>query len=174
MSARFFLKEQTAEAHERLDAHFGNYDLSNPGEYAAFLTAHAAALLTVEQALDDADAASLVPEWPQMRRSPYIRADLEKLGADVPPLPAFPALRGDADILGALYVLEGSRLGGKLLRQSVGERLPAAYLQHLAPTPWPEFVALIERKLYSPVEREQAAVAANRVFAAFLDAAMVA
>lgn len=173
MSARAFLKAQTAAAHDALDAHFGAYDLADRGQYAEFLSVHAAALFAVERALEEAGVERIMPQWPAMRRSLLIQRDLDALGTSPASQPAIARLQGEAEILGALYVLEGSRLGGKLLMKAVGQGFPVFYLGHQPPLTWPQFVAEIERTLQSGVDRGIAAQAANRVFAAFLDAAGV-
>jgi heme oxygenase len=56
----------------------------------------------------------------ERRRSPLLRADLATLGAAaevtaLPDLPDLPRLRSAAAVLGCLYVVEGSTLGGREL-----------------------------------------------------------
>lgn len=172
MSARFFLKSETAEAHERLDGHFAAFDLSNRADYGDFLSVHAAALIAVEDALVAGGIEQVMPQWPLLRRSDLIRQDLDALGRDIPPSPAI-AFSSHVEMLGALYVLEGSRLGGKLLKKATGDNFPTRYLSHQPALTWPEFVAVIERMLQTDVDRHEAADAANRVFAVFLKAAGV-
>ena len=115
-----------------------------------------------------------MPEWPQMRRADLLREDLAAMGVEAPHFDAELALASEAEVMGALYVLEGSRLGGKLLRRSVASGLPTRYLDHQAPLPWPVFVTQIERMLSSGVGRREAAGAANRVFGVFEGAARLA
>ncbi|WP_265570308.1 biliverdin-producing heme oxygenase [Sphingomicrobium nitratireducens] len=165
------MKAATQPLHDRLDAHFSGYDLGDEAQYRAFLLAHAAAFLPIEQALDEAGASRLWPEWTAMRRSEALVADLAELGADVPPAMAVPTFASDAEIAGATYVLEGSRLGGKLLDRTVGTHLPRRFLSHRSPLAWRDFVAQLERFMPSSVERTRAATAAASVFGCFLDAA---
>lgn len=171
MSARARLREETREAHERLDAHFSQYDLSDRDDYAAFLTAHAAAFIPIERALTDAGAARLFPDWSEMIRSHWLAADLEALGIAMPAPVDPPAFDGQAAICAGAYVLEGSRLGGTVLRKAVGADLPHAYLAHDPALRWPQFVAEIERLLQEDVDRSQAVASANAVFECFLRAA---
>lgn len=174
MSARALLREETREAHERLDAHFSRYDLADRDNYAAFLTAHAAAFMPIEEALTEAGAARLFPEWPSMVRARWLESDLDALGLPTPDPITPPRFETDADICGGAYVLEGSRLGGSVLRKAVGRGLPHAYLDHDPALRWPQFVAEIERLLQKDVDRVRAVASANAVFECFLRAAMAA
>ncbi|WP_085809774.1 biliverdin-producing heme oxygenase [Sphingomonas sp. TZW2008] len=121
MSAIALLRSRTAAAHEMVDAAFGSHDLTDAGSYAAFLRAHARAL-----PLAEARAAAV---WPALRRRmPLLAADLAMLDT-APPLPASEAADvGTPAAWGALYVVEGSRLGGGMLAKMVGADLPQAYL----------------------------------------------
>lgn len=126
--ARAALRAATAAAHARVDAAFGGFDLCDRTQYAAFLAAHAEALAPIEDALDAADTVRLFADWPDRRRGALLREDLAMLGhRAAPPLPA-PLLAGDAAIAGTLYVIEGSRLGGRFLARSLPSGFPRAYL----------------------------------------------
>lgn len=171
MTVRASLKAATDERHEALDVLFSSLDLSRRDDYVRFLSAQAAALLPYEAALDHAGAGSVIPDWPAHRRGPALLADLEALVADLPPPVAIQPVLGAPDILGAAYVLEGSRLGGEVIRRGLPAGLPTAFLAHVSPTPWPKFVALLEQNLASPVDRAVAERAAILAFEAFARAA---
>lgn len=171
MSARFFLKAETAEAHERLDAHFAQYDLSNADDYRRFLTAHAAAFLPLEAAVEKAGIAAKIPNWPGQRRADALQQDLALLNCAVPQMLTVPAIQCDAELFGSAYVLEGSRLGATLLCRQVDISLPTNFLGHTPVFSWKNFVALLERTLYSLDKQERAARAANTAFSLFEDAA---
>jgi heme oxygenase len=123
LSARSALRAATAANHVVVDAAFGQFELADRGSYGNFLAAHARALPAVERALED------VPDLPAFRpRADLLRQDLKQLGLSVPaPLP-FPVPISQAAGFGALYVTEGSRLGGALLVRQVHSDLPLAYL----------------------------------------------
>lgn len=124
MGARFRLRRATSAAHARLDDLFSRFDLSIASGYVAFLCAQAPAFLAVERALDDAGASALIDGWTLRRRSDALRKDLADLGQTLPPgLPA-PVVVTEPQILGAAYVLEGSRLGGAILARQVSSGLP--------------------------------------------------
>ncbi|AII53607.1 hypothetical protein N008_16705 [Hymenobacter sp. APR13] len=69
-------------------------------------------------------AAAFGPEWQleQRYRGHLILEDLARLGySGTPPLcPAMPPLETRAQLLGAMYVLEGSTLGGQVIARQLG------------------------------------------------------
>lgn len=167
MNARATLRARTAEDHARVDALFGRFDLASEDGYRGFLTAQAGAFLPIEEALDAAGIGEIVPDWHERRRSDPLRADLSRLGVQAPD-GASPTFENEAGILGALYVLEGSRLGGSLLRKSVSPDFPRAFLD--APQPpgaWRKLLALIDVTLNRPDQTDRAVEAARMVFGAF-------
>jgi heme oxygenase len=169
ISARAALRAALRPDHDRVDAAFGRFDLARRNSYAAFLRAHARALFTVERAIGTA------PVWPSWRpRADLLRADIAKLGETPPGAIDHPLPDSTAAAWGMTYVLEGSRLGGQVLRQRASPELPFAYLAaaHL-PDEWRDFTAsLDERFAGSDVEDySEAEGAARQVFALFERAA---
>ncbi|GAA4743292.1 biliverdin-producing heme oxygenase [Sphingomonas daechungensis] len=167
MSARSYLRSITRPAHDRVDALFSAFDLSDDRSYADFLAAQAAAFLPIEEALEKAGAARLLQDWPQRRRSDALRADLAALSRPLPTRARAPDYADEASIWGGLYVLEGSRLGGAVLRKDVGEHLPKSFLSPSPKGSWAAFVAELERNLYGSVVLHRAGVSALNTFACF-------
>ncbi|WP_294355983.1 biliverdin-producing heme oxygenase [uncultured Sphingomonas sp.] len=116
------LRAATRASHDAVDAAFGGYDLSNCDDYRRFLVAHARALPVAEQALGALAFARTLPP-----RAPLLEHDLADLGEQMPASLSF-ACADEAALWGALYVVEGSRLGGVMLARSVGSDLPHRYL----------------------------------------------
>jgi heme oxygenase (biliverdin-IX-beta and delta-forming) len=134
MSGAMWLREATAEAHERVDARFGTYDLASRDDYVRFLTEHARAVGAAEGYLDTAR-----PHLHWRPRLPLIAADLATLGEPLPDPAPFDLAPDPAFADGVVYVLEGSRLGGQLLARQVGADFPSAYLGALhLPGEWRE------------------------------------
>ncbi|ANM11863.1 MULTISPECIES: biliverdin-producing heme oxygenase [unclassified Rhizobium] len=169
MSLRSVLRAQTADCHGEVDELFSTFDLSNRQQYRTFLRAHARVVPAAEDALEDAGIAHLLPDWPERRRTQLLLADIGELGDPLPqPLPP-PALRNDAALWGALYVLEGSKLGGALLAKSVPDHLPGSYLRPQGPKG--AIRIFMERLDASGIDDPAAAVSAARdVFGLFLKA----
>ncbi len=167
--SRKALRAATAGAHARVDAAFGGFDLTDRAGYAAFLHAHADALAPLEDALDAAGAERLFPDWPQRRRAPLLRTDLATLGSDATPLAApLPALSGDGAIAGTLYVLEGSRLGGRFLSRGLPGDFPSGYLNaDQGAEKWQHLLERIDNLLHKASELRAAEEAALAAFSHF-------
>ncbi|WP_267393784.1 MULTISPECIES: biliverdin-producing heme oxygenase [unclassified Sphingomonas] len=135
------LRAETAADHDRVDMLYGRFALDRAADYRNILIAHAAALPAVEAALGVADD---LPAW--RPRTALIAQDLAALGVAMP-VPAAFAAPDDASRWGALYVIEGSRLGGTLLARSVPAGLPSAYLaaSH-QPGEWRALLAALEAR----------------------------
>jgi heme oxygenase len=168
MRARAALRAGTAAEHERVDRLFGSLDLARAHDYRLFLLTQAAAFLPVEAALDAAGAEALVPDWPARRRGALLRQDLAALAAPLPAPEPAPALTGMPEILGALYVLEGSRLGGAMLKRGVAPGAPVAFLA--APQvsgTWRKLLETLDHHLYETGSIQSAVGAARRTFHCF-------
>ena len=168
MTARAALKRATRDVHDRLDQSLSTYRLDRRDDYVNFLQAQAGAFLPVERALTDGGAAALVPGWDKALRGALLAADLAALEiGDIPEVPA-PSYNGQAELLGGIYVLEGSRMGAAVLLRDIPAEFPRAFLAARSPAGrWGAFIATLERKLSSPVEIEQANESARRTFACF-------
>lgn len=165
--ARAQLRLATADCHRRVDTVFSAADLGELSSYADFLRAQAAALLPVEEALEDAGAASLFADWPSRRRGALLVADLAGLGFAPPAPVGRPWLATPAQAIGALYVLEGSRLGGALLKRSVPPHLPSEFLGGMCSASWQALLVLMDAMLDSSEKLAAAIETARRVFGLF-------
>lgn len=103
--------------HQRVDELFSSFSLDEAEGYGAFLKAHARALPPLE--------ALACPESPRL---PLLIQDLAALGQEPPEPFSLEQDKGEGFRWGALYALEGSRLGGAMLARRVGPGLPRAYL----------------------------------------------
>ena len=170
MLLRSALRAQTGDCHADADEIFGRFDLSRLVEYQSFLSAHARAVPAVEAAIEQAGIERLIPDWFERRRREYLFADLAALGVKAPPLLPQPIFGCDAELWGAAYVLEGSKLGGAMLAKSVQADLPLRYLNPHGPkTGMKAFMDSLDNV---PVADPSRAVAAARsVFALFHKAA---
>lgn len=165
--ARLRLRSATADDHARVDAAFGSFDLSSVNEYTRFLLAQARACLPVEAALERAGIATLLPDWADRRRGESLRADLAELGIGTIDADEFRPLRAPAETIGAAYVLEGSKLGGRMLARGVPEHFPRRFIEAGSSNLWRDFIATLENTLTSAGTVEQAVGGARAVFAVF-------
>lgn len=129
--------------------------------------AHAGAFLPLEEALGLSGADDLSPGWSATRRAQALESDLIALGLALPALATSPRFTNEAELLGGLYVLEGSRLGGAVLIRSVPPGLPTAFLTPGNPTAWRTLTALLDERLRLQTAMEDAVNSALRVFETF-------
>jgi heme oxygenase len=174
------LRAATADAHARLDGLLADLDLRERGAYRTFLEASAAALLPLEDALVAADVARLFPDWRERARGSALHDDLARVGGDARPLRLAAAL-DHAGVLGVMYVLEGSRLGARvLLKLATASPDPVvagatAYLRHGAGLHlWQGFLARLERHAENLKDAEGAIAGARLAFAHFTQGVMAA
>lgn len=166
-SARSAMRTATAAHHDRVDAVFSRADLTDRGGYGRFLQAQAGAYLPVEAALTRAGAARHLPDWAIRRRAPRLVADLATLGVAVPDDDVEISFDDDAAVLGGVYVLEGSRLGGAMLARNVPGDFPKSFLAPDQSGSWRHLLDVLECRLISPDERSSAIESASRVFLLF-------
>ncbi|CCD87072.1 putative heme oxygenase [Bradyrhizobium sp. ORS 285] len=171
------LKAATSAAHHALDERLGQYDLTTTAHYRRFLASSAAALLPLEQALEQAGVAAVIEAWPQRRRSEAIRADLAALRGHAAPLELSLPIVDRAAVFGTLYVLEGSRLGAAYLLRVVTAsddprvRHATRYLRHGAGEGlWRSYLAQLECEPMTPDVQERMIASAQAAFAIFATA----
>lgn len=164
---RTILRAATGGHHDRVDALFSRADLTTRAGYGRFLQAQAAAHLPVERALDAAGAGKVLADWSQRERAALLRADLAALDLPVADGDTGPRYDNPAAILGGVYVLEGSRLGGTLLKRSVAEGLPTAFLGAADSAAWRGLLAHLDTALDSGDKRDAAIAAAQQTFKMF-------
>lgn len=169
---RLCLRSVTAEAHARLDHQLGALDLAILPGYRQFLEINAAGLIPLEAALAAAGVDGVFPDWPLRSRQAAILEDLARIGGHADPLPA-PSRLDFGGLLGTMYVLEGSRLGARVLLNAVKQSADpqvlhaTAFLRHGAGQHfWPSFLAILDR--HSAPNHEAGAIdGALKAFAMF-------
>ena len=133
------LRGATDHLHRDLDRIAAGFNLSDVTHYRRFLQANAATLIAIEGLLENAGVDKLLPDWAARSRRDAILADLQSLGAEVQPLALRRTAPTAAEVFGILYVLEGSRLGARMLLDQVlastdpSVRNAASYLRHGQP-----------------------------------------
>jgi heme oxygenase len=177
-TARAALKRATQRAHDRIEATRPMRALMGSAPDAACVRAairgQAAVIAALEARAARSGPALRAPFADYVPRAPLAAADLERLGA-APTWPEAetPALDGAAAWLGFRYVVEGSSLGGALIRRRLAERAPdLPPLGFFDPhgeargAVWRAFCDRLDATLRDPRSRAAAANAANAVFAA--------
>jgi len=149
-SVRHLLRSATATDHAEVDSRFAVLIGRGVAGYAEFLQLSAAAIAPLEEALRQANVERILPDWKNRSFGASLHADLADLGLSTPPAAPPPSLGGEAHQFGVLYVLEGSRLGAKVLIRLLASPglqtlFPLRYLRHGEGLPlWPTFVEQLE------------------------------
>lgn len=168
------LRQATAALHAQVDAAFSRFALDQPDDYRRFLRAHSRVLNAAETALERAGIAELLVDWPTRTRRHALRDDLAELRCPPAPPLHLPELKDASSCWGVAYVLEGSRLGGRVLARRIRQVDPTApvrYLEHgdVAKL-WPAFLARFEQHA-SCVAWQPMLSAAETTFLRFAEAA---
>jgi heme oxygenase len=168
------LRQETRSAHGELDESLHLIDrLSSMQQranvlagYHRFHHAAEAAIALFLGAIADLDFAA-------RRRSRLIAEDISILGQQMLPDPATSLdIRTPSQAFGALYVLEGSSLGGRVILKELKRRgVPLAGLGFLDPygfntgPRWRSFLAILEREVDSSEQQRDAVTGALNAFA---------
>jgi heme oxygenase (biliverdin-IX-beta and delta-forming) len=171
---REILRHATAEHHAAVDRRFAPLIASGIAGYVEFLLASAAAVIPLERALTARGVDRILPQWRARTREAALRQDLAALGASPSVDLSPPDVGGEARQFGILYVLEGSRLGGKILAREVqrdpDSRLRAAtrYLRHGEDDRfWQSFLLKLEGSQATRRAAADAVAGAQAAFAMF-------
>jgi heme oxygenase len=171
------LKQATTAAHRGLDAQLSGFELTRAHGYRRFLEASAAALLPIEEALERAGVRAIFNDWPSRSRRTVIAQDIRSLGGTVRSLPDIGPLNRN-QVIGTTYVLEGSRLGAKVLLKAMTASADSTimgatrYLRHGAGLHlWRSFIDVLEREAFAPDDEAEIFAGARQAFATFATAA---
>ncbi|WP_374165709.1 biliverdin-producing heme oxygenase [Arcticibacter sp. MXS-1] len=123
------LKENTLASHQSLEkvliAKLKN--IKSEENYASVLEIFYGFIAPLEEKIRQTEIAVVLPDYSSRRTAEWIANDLELLGvqaADVPLCRELPGVVNTFQALGALYVLEGSTLGGQVIKKMIADRLP--------------------------------------------------
>ncbi|MBD1431933.1 biliverdin-producing heme oxygenase [Sphingobacterium sp. DN00404] len=115
------IKEATKQAHQELEKTvvLQLKQVRSEADYARVLKNFYAYFSVVEKAIAPYIDSNTLPDIAERRNSTYIKRDIEELGSDATDLPAAsaPVIHNTAQAFGALYVLEGSIMGGPYIVQ---------------------------------------------------------
>lgn len=179
---RFALRERTAAAHAVVDAAVGPFD--GLPAYRDYLQGLHAFRARVESGLADVAWPDAFGGWRPVLLAGLIREDMADLGMPSPahigpPSPSSDASGDLSELMGRLYVLEGSALGARLLLRraealGLGAGRGARHLARQADAGipggkegWPAFLELLETL---PLDSDRLGIAALATFAAAADA----
>ena len=174
------LRARIARLHTRLDRLVNSSCLGDTLRLGCLLTIHYDALTLLVPALERAGAEHVCPGWEGRSRLAALEEDLRALGMRLNTNAAYPpSFVREPEIWGALYAIEGSRLGNRIILRRVmecgseAERRATQFLAHGLEdrTAWGGFLARLEALQYCGEAFELAVLGAERVFESYLDSA---
>jgi heme oxygenase len=164
--------------HTRLDRLVNSSCLGDTLRLGRLLTIHYDALTLLVPALERAGAEHVCPGWEGRSRLAALEEDLRALGTRPNRNPAHPpSFVREPETWGALYAVEGSRLGNRVVlrrvteRGSESERRATQFLAHGLKdrTAWGGLLARLDNLQYRGEAFELAVLGAERVFETYLD-----
>jgi heme oxygenase len=177
------VRAETRAHHQKLETKLPFDERLNLARYQELLAKFWGLFDPLEAALANLDLADSL-EVRKRQRSALLIRDLQATGLTsqqlsvLPRCDHVPRLNTNAQALGCMYVLEGSRLGGqfvsKLVLQQLGltERSGCSFFSsdgaEVAPM-WRKFCDIVRESVHSPEDRSKFVVAARSTFAAFLE-----
>jgi heme oxygenase (biliverdin-IX-beta and delta-forming) len=175
------LRAATHALHRALDEQLAGIDLGEPSGLRIHLSVHAAVLGTLEPALEAGGVQRWLADWEMRRRLPGLEADLLAHGGAIAVGDAASAavrrlaqgLGDRAAILGAAYVLEGSRLGIRFLAGRIAPGPAGArFLEEpVAAQLWRSFLMQLEAGPWTEEAQQRAIATARATFSAYACAA---
>jgi heme oxygenase len=174
------LRAATRALHDRVEAVVGLPERATTvAEYRAALERFWGFHAPLEAALADRDWRGF--DFEARRRACAAAADLATLGGgDLRDLPQWRAGRPstEAEALGVLYVLEGSTLGGSVIRRGLDAQLGPQVAGatrffdgrgRAGGRLWREFLTVMDQRVRTPEERAAAVQGAQATFQAMID-----
>lgn len=171
------IKETTKAEHQNLEKQvvLKLKAIRSNEDYADLLKHFFAYFSHIEATIKPFITASVLPDYAQRRNSTYIKADILELGADITDLPftTVPKIENAVQALGALYVLEGSIMGGSIIVKMLekggvtkGVSFFSGYGEATGMM-WGNFIAVLNAQAKTEQEAQEAIVAANETFKHF-------
>lgn len=171
------IKEATKDAHIALEKQVVQRlkNIRSNADYAALLKYFYAYFNHVERVIAPFITESLLPDYKDRRNSGYIKNDILALGSALEDLPAttVPAIDTAVKALGALYVMEGSIMGGSIIVKMLekggitdGVSFFSGYGEATGPM-WGKFVAVMNREATTEVQQAAMIRTANETFEHF-------
>lgn len=173
------IKESTTQAHAKLEGTVVRQlkAVRSNADYADVLKAFYAYFNAVEKTIAPYITAEVLPDYAERRNSSHIKADIIELGGNVDNLPQVetPAVNNALEALSALYVLEGSIMGGPYIVQMLnkygvqqGTSFFSGYGENTQ-NMWQAFVTVLNKHGEDPATHARSIEIANETFSRFGD-----
>lgn len=173
------LKEETKTAHLDLEKQVVQKlkAIRSNADYADFLKYFYTYFSQVEQAVKPFISLNILPDYQDRRNSSYLKNDIEALGGHVNDIPKVnvPRIEDHVQALGALYVMEGSIMGGSIIIKMLekgGITEGVSFFSGYGPQTgqkWGLFTEAMNRHVVGPEQEAVAIKTANETFSKFAE-----
>ncbi|MBE7176180.1 MAG: biliverdin-producing heme oxygenase [Mucilaginibacter polytrichastri] len=177
------LKEETRTPHQQLEKllMLRLKNMSTTEEYASVLADFYGFMHPLEKKIDAFIGTDILPDYEERRKSDALAEDMRTFGISggekgTVPEAELPKIRNAGEAMGALYVLEGSTLGGKILTEMISKKLKmdtgkgfsffSSYGDRVIEM-WKRFQQTLNALYTAPEERRAVVAAANHTFSGF-------
>lgn len=171
------IKEATKSAHQQLEVVVIKKlkAIRSNADYADLLKHFYAYFSKVEQAIAPFITTAILADYGARRNSAYLKQDIEALGFNTNDLPhaQAPAINNVQEAMGALYVMEGSVMGGKIIVQMLakggvteGVSFFSGYGEDTGKM-WTSFIEALNSSATTDADKQAAIAAANKTFSQF-------
>ncbi len=171
------IREATKDAHQSLEKQvvLRLKNIRNNADYAALLRFFYAYFNSLEHALGPYITADILPDYSSRRNSGFLKNDIEALGGNTTDLPAntIPEIKNHLQALGALYVMEGSIMGGSIIvkmLEKAGVTQGVSFFSgygEATPQMWGAFTAVLNQQATNTSQKETVIHTANETFSRF-------
>lgn len=171
------IKEATKTAHQQLEVKVIKKlkAIRSEAEYADFLKHFYAYFSHLERQILPYLNVEILPDYRDRRNSGYLKSDIEALGFTIEDLPSttFPEISNVLEALAALYVMEGSIMGGSIIVQMLakggitkGISFFSGYGSETGQM-WGKFIAVLNNAAKTTADEDLAIKTANATFIHF-------
>lgn len=170
------IKEATKQPHQELEKVVVQKlkAIRSETDYVDFLSNFYAYFSSLEKAFQPFITPDIIPDYHTRRTSAYLKQDIEELGGNVNGLQAIvPEINNKQEAIGALYVMEGSIMGGsaivKMLEKTGITKGVSFFSGYGAETgqKWGLFVGIMNRIAQTEEEQALAIESARQTFSLF-------
>lgn len=173
------IKEATKDSHLTLEKQVIQKlkAIRSNADYADFLKYFYTYFSQAEKLINPYFTADILPDYQDRRDSSFIKNDIEALGGNINDIPTvnLPEITNQLQAFGALYVMEGSIMGGSIIVKMLekagiteGVSFFSGYGEATGQK-WGVFVGIMNAQATNEVEEAIAINAANETFSRFAE-----
>lgn len=135
MNLSLVLKQKTEVSHQQLEKILINKlkSISSVADYVEILKAFYSYINPLENSINHHIDKSIIPDYSKRRKSEPLKSDLAYFNSTPEsPVSDIPPIQNTYQAIGALYVLEGSTLGGQIISKMISQKLQLPDLRGLS------------------------------------------